>query len=544
MPTTFQADELRWGAHRWTALGEVVMTRSIRVVVCQGDSEVQNKVCREDEVNFGKRELSNQIVLNAQGVSRNHATITRSAEGLVLCDTKSTNGTYVDGERVERFVLKGGESIAIGPFQLRVFDEEDPETQEDPGPSGIVKEKSEFLNLIEIESVGNDSFDSLAPIEIPETPCEEPDLEIPATTRSHAKPSLALVYREAADRCGSPKWGYPGSEPDNETLVFLQQQLAHTELEADAKVEWYHRINCELSGGGPLLTLLAEAAFDQLTICGTHPIEVEREGARESLPIRYSCHEALAADLHRLLGDVSLREDNSCQVGNNCLRVIGNGLVDGLGIVVRRAERCLPPRASDELFEGAKTYIDGLVHHNCSVLVVGGSTVDLGVVQAALLGRIPGKKSVTVVSRGGNVQDSKIVRVDGFRAGEQVWRAVSQLNRSWLFVESLSPTDISSLAVLGRHSGGGTIATIQASSLEIAFKRLEAYSVCAGLVNVAHAECFVHQLFDSAILVHAKAQTTELLSVAEPRSSGELVEIFARDESGLHETGVESIALK
>jgi pSer/pThr/pTyr-binding forkhead associated (FHA) protein len=60
------------------------------------------------------------IELDAPAVSRRHALLTRSEPGVyVLEDQHSANGTYVNGERIEKPVnLQEGDIIQIGPFKL------------------------------------------------------------------------------------------------------------------------------------------------------------------------------------------------------------------------------------------------------------------------------------------------------------------------------------------------------------------------------------------------------------------------------------------
>ena len=57
----------------------------------------------------------NDLVLPEQAVSRHHASIQRVSEGWLLTDLGSTNGTYVDGQRIrEPHLLRPGERVAMG----------------------------------------------------------------------------------------------------------------------------------------------------------------------------------------------------------------------------------------------------------------------------------------------------------------------------------------------------------------------------------------------------------------------------------------------
>jgi hypothetical protein len=54
-------------------------------------------------------------------VSRRHAEITRTGKTFELVDQRSLNGTYVNGERVDRAVLTNGSEARVGKFRLNFF---------------------------------------------------------------------------------------------------------------------------------------------------------------------------------------------------------------------------------------------------------------------------------------------------------------------------------------------------------------------------------------------------------------------------------------
>jgi pSer/pThr/pTyr-binding forkhead associated (FHA) protein len=54
-------------------------------------------------------------------VSRRHAEITREGLSFDIVDQRSLNGTYVNGERVDRSVLANGAEVRIGKFRLNFF---------------------------------------------------------------------------------------------------------------------------------------------------------------------------------------------------------------------------------------------------------------------------------------------------------------------------------------------------------------------------------------------------------------------------------------
>lgn len=71
----------------------------------------------EDEYKIG-REAPNPIRLQDASVSANHARVFRSPEGFVVEDLGSRNGTYVNGERVQKRVLRENDRVRLGKVQL------------------------------------------------------------------------------------------------------------------------------------------------------------------------------------------------------------------------------------------------------------------------------------------------------------------------------------------------------------------------------------------------------------------------------------------
>ena len=58
------------------------------------------------------------VVLHAPTVSRRHAQLTHRHGGWVIQDLASTNGTLVNGERVGRATVRGGDVLTLGELTL------------------------------------------------------------------------------------------------------------------------------------------------------------------------------------------------------------------------------------------------------------------------------------------------------------------------------------------------------------------------------------------------------------------------------------------
>jgi DNA-binding NtrC family response regulator len=61
-----------------------------------------------------------ELVLDEEGVSRVHCEVRPAGDGLELVDVKSTNGTFVNGSRVQQAQLRKGDLITLGRVRLLV----------------------------------------------------------------------------------------------------------------------------------------------------------------------------------------------------------------------------------------------------------------------------------------------------------------------------------------------------------------------------------------------------------------------------------------
>lgn len=94
---------------------------SEQIVVLTGSHEGQEFKIIDENTCIG-RHPSNQIVLDEQQISRNHARIEHSGKGVVLRDLGSGNGTYIDGRKIIEHILEDGEIFRVGPIEMRFDD--------------------------------------------------------------------------------------------------------------------------------------------------------------------------------------------------------------------------------------------------------------------------------------------------------------------------------------------------------------------------------------------------------------------------------------
>jgi hypothetical protein len=65
------------------------------------------------------RSLAADVRFDDPTVSRRHALLVHQADGVRVLDDRSLNGVFVNGERIEWRMLKDGDEIVVGRYQLR-----------------------------------------------------------------------------------------------------------------------------------------------------------------------------------------------------------------------------------------------------------------------------------------------------------------------------------------------------------------------------------------------------------------------------------------
>ncbi len=89
------------------------------IVVEKGPRTGMTFVLREGNTTVGRHPESD-IFLNDVTVSRHHCRFVSQGDELVIEDSGSTNGTYVNDERVDSSRLEAGDEVLVGRFHFVV----------------------------------------------------------------------------------------------------------------------------------------------------------------------------------------------------------------------------------------------------------------------------------------------------------------------------------------------------------------------------------------------------------------------------------------
>jgi pSer/pThr/pTyr-binding forkhead associated (FHA) protein len=113
-----------------------------RVTMTFNGKPVKKYTFEKDEIAIG-RDATCDIVIENIGASRRHAVIEKTAEGYVLSDLQSHNGTFVNGEKIFHHRLGETDEFFIGKFAFQ-FESLEPVVQvvgEGPAQSAPAKQE-------------------------------------------------------------------------------------------------------------------------------------------------------------------------------------------------------------------------------------------------------------------------------------------------------------------------------------------------------------------------------------------------------------------
>jgi hypothetical protein len=112
--TSFDADE---PDDSLTYDGEIAVAPLGRMIVQTQGAEVTETLLDQSCFLIGRDRICN-ICIQGLRVSRLHAVLSMSTNGLHVADLGSTNGTTVNGEKVNRYELQDGDVVAIGDTRI------------------------------------------------------------------------------------------------------------------------------------------------------------------------------------------------------------------------------------------------------------------------------------------------------------------------------------------------------------------------------------------------------------------------------------------
>lgn len=118
-------EELQWlPYHERTSYRQTKSrTNKYKLQVLKGGVKFSEVELNKDEILVGRSHLCD-IKIDQTAVSGKHFKLVNGANGYIVHDLNSTNGTLVNGNEIERWELKDGDAIEIGNYSLKYKENE------------------------------------------------------------------------------------------------------------------------------------------------------------------------------------------------------------------------------------------------------------------------------------------------------------------------------------------------------------------------------------------------------------------------------------
>jgi len=250
------------------------------------------------------RDEASDIPLFTSNVSRKHATIEWTPDGLQVTDT-SSNGTLVNGlllKRATRVMPEGYLTLSIGFFRIKISvkppKHQLPLAPVEEGPSSEVRRAPTAPPPPEASAP-----EAVAPSDVRRAIHRKllENLDLPSLDRSaigapEMRPQVVAALRRIVAEMGSAA----ARGPEQETLV---QELADEAL-----------------GLGPLERLLADVDVNEIMVVDPQTIFVERCGKMQLTGLRFTDDDSVRAVIERIVTPLGRRIDESTPLVDARLR--------------------------------------------------------------------------------------------------------------------------------------------------------------------------------------------------------------------------------
>ncbi|MBJ94302.1 MAG: pilus assembly protein TadA [Rickettsiales bacterium] len=291
----------------------------IRIVYV--DPESQREVVADlegERIRIG-REGGNELVLPYMEVSRFHAEVSGSEQGVVLTD-RSTNGTFVNGQRVfGKQLLQLGDQVTIGNCVLHVYTEAQvrqiqagqaaqaaavpyaPEVYQQPGYSAEAAAATGAMGAISDSPAGPAVLEPTASARGGVAPV---DLK----RRVHRR---LLQYMDLKSMDMNKVGEGELRKRARDLLIDIISELENDispDVDRDLLVK---EVLDEALGLGPLEDLLDDDSVTEIMVVSKDQIYVERDGRIEFTGCTFTAHEAVLAVIERIITPLGRRIDES-----------------------------------------------------------------------------------------------------------------------------------------------------------------------------------------------------------------------------------------
>jgi len=310
------------------------------VIVSEKGGEAQTLRFDRSEVTIGRIQ-GNDVVLPKSNISKKHARIVRNDGGFVVIDSKSTNGTYVNGKRIEApYDLKHGDRVYVGDFIIEVMQGDGAQRQPARGADDAFTD-DDWADKAPAPPVADDwaKDDGGLGIGVPPGVGAAADLgadigNAPALAREQMKSTRRMMApSELAGRAGSVKAVHERllatldlrrlavermdeAELRQRTRKAVDEIIATMVAEKDLppdtdRAALAKDVLDEALGLGPLEELLDDDSVNEIIVNGAANVYVERGGRLERSERTFSSDRAVLGVIERIVAPLGRRIDES-----------------------------------------------------------------------------------------------------------------------------------------------------------------------------------------------------------------------------------------
>ena len=539
------------------------------VVISEKGGAERREVFEGSEVTVG-RVRGNDLVLSKGNVSKRHARLTHKDGRFVVVDQNSTNGTYVNRQRiVQATIVREGDRIYIGDFVLRI---------EDAG--GANAGADDVVARAENETIDQPGWAGPSPEELksPQVPpaprlpaplsraprrsaeASEPDVPRPpkteATARQDSSPIESVrvlvervtekVERRTLERDIADNVARRIERVLLEELARLRDEKGISAQLTDEQLVVAAR--AELIGLGPLEALIRNPNATQLTANGTKSVSIVQGDRLNYAALPFSSMDSLERVLARLCRMSEASHDGRetfmtgrLQGGIVWKAVRQRAAPEGIVLVVRR--RANVESNLDELVrervlsKPMATFLAQCMSARVNVLVVGSRQSQVARVSSALAEAAQDRQLLILEEHYQLAANAAAaIRLDAATAPLDPARLVDfarSLPETNLVVESLAGRTLVAVMEIIVHGFNGVIAGVNSSTVEQALARLATnFASLAPGVSVDTARQAISSGFDLALEVGASPDGRERVRrvvdlAVTPNGAAQAQEIFS-----------------
>ena len=159
------------------------------------DAVIKEIPLTQDTLTIGRKE-GNDLVIDNQGISGFHARIVREDQDFAIEDLNSLNGTFLNGRKVNKYVLKHGDIVLIGNHTVEFISDTPPDGDAKP-PAIRGRSMNETMVMAPAEQkkilASTEKMEALGGFLIIEGPTEKRDYLLKDRITTIGKDDAALI---------------------------------------------------------------------------------------------------------------------------------------------------------------------------------------------------------------------------------------------------------------------------------------------------------------------------------------------------------------